>query len=56
MDEDLDINSQLIYLLDKGDGGLFSISPDGVFQILHSLDREKQSLYIVTITAFDSGN
>uniref|UniRef100_A0A3P9I6A7 Si:dkey-1m11.5 n=1 Tax=Oryzias latipes TaxID=8090 RepID=A0A3P9I6A7_ORYLA len=54
VDEDLDINSQLIYLLDKGDRGLFSISPDGVFEILHSLDREKQSLYIVTITAFDS--
>lgn len=56
VDEDLGMNSQLAYFLEKGDRGLFSISSDGVFHILHSLDREKQSLYIVTITAVDSGN
>ncbi|RVE65013.1 hypothetical protein OJAV_G00132020 [Oryzias javanicus] len=55
LDEDLGMNSQLTYFLEKGDRGLFSVSPDGVFHILHSLDREKQSLYMVTITAVDSG-
>ncbi|XP_034723569.1 protocadherin Fat 4 [Etheostoma cragini] len=35
--------------------GLFSITPNGMFQILHSLDRERKSLYLVTIIAVDSG-
>ena len=57
LDEDLGMNSHLTYFLESGSSdGLFSITPDGMFQILHSLDKEKQSLYIVTITAVDSGN
>uniref|UniRef100_A0A8C5ER87 Cadherin domain-containing protein n=1 Tax=Gouania willdenowi TaxID=441366 RepID=A0A8C5ER87_GOUWI len=35
---------------------LFSISPNGSFEVSHSLDREKNSLYIITVTAVDSGN
>ncbi|KAM6933328.1 protocadherin Fat 4-like [Xenentodon cancila] len=54
-DEDLGINSQLTYFLERGNSdGLFSISPDGTFQILQSLDREEESLYNITITAVDS--
>lgn len=57
LDEDLGINSQLSYFIQSGNhDDLFSITPDGTFQILHSLDKEKESLYIVTITAVDSGN
>lgn len=57
MDEDLGINSQLTYFIQSGNhDDLFSITPDGTFQILHSLDKERESLYIVTITAVDSGN
>ncbi|XP_072248265.1 protocadherin Fat 4 isoform X2 [Leuresthes tenuis] len=56
LDEDLGINSQLTYFIEKGQhDGLFSITPDGLFQILHSLDKEKESMYAVTITAVDSG-
>lgn len=57
LDEDLEANSQLTYFIQKGNiNGLFSITPSGTFQILHSLDREKESLYIITIIAVDSGN
>lgn len=57
MDEDLGVNSQLTYFIQKGNGdGLFHITPSGTFQILHSLDRERESLYIVTVIAVDSGN
>lgn len=57
LDEDLGNNSQLTYFIEKGNGyNLFSITPSGTFHILHTLDREKESLYIVTITAVDSGN
>lgn len=56
LDEDLGINSDLTYFLETwSNDGLFSITPDGTFQILHSLDKETQSLYTVTITAVDSG-
>ncbi|KAK2912890.1 hypothetical protein Q8A73_007003 [Channa argus] len=56
LDEDLGANSQLTYSIKKGNGdGLFSITPNGTFKILHSLDREKESLFIITITAVDSG-
>ncbi|KAK2846751.1 hypothetical protein Q5P01_009750 [Channa striata] len=56
LDEDLGTNSQLTYFIQKGNNdGLFSITPNGTFQILHSLDREKASLFNVTITAVDSG-
>ncbi|XP_024861742.1 protocadherin Fat 4 isoform X2 [Kryptolebias marmoratus] len=56
LDEDLGLNSQLTYFIQTGNhDSLFSITPDGTFQILHSLDKEKESLYIVTITAVDSG-
>ncbi|XP_069017360.1 protocadherin Fat 4 isoform X2 [Embiotoca jacksoni] len=56
LDEDLGINSQLTYFIQKGNSdGLFSITPSGTLQILHSLDKEKESLYMVTITAVDSG-
>uniref|UniRef100_A0A3B5AK95 Si:dkey-1m11.5 n=1 Tax=Stegastes partitus TaxID=144197 RepID=A0A3B5AK95_9TELE len=55
LDEDLGVNSQLTYFIQRGNSdGLFSITPNGTFQILHSLDKEKESLYIVTITAVDS--
>ncbi|XP_044210475.1 protocadherin Fat 4 [Thunnus albacares] len=56
-DEDLGVNSQLTYFIQKGDGdGLFYISPNGTFQISHSLDRERESLYIITVIAVDSGS
>uniref|UniRef100_A0A3B4WQ85 Si:dkey-1m11.5 n=1 Tax=Seriola lalandi dorsalis TaxID=1841481 RepID=A0A3B4WQ85_SERLL len=55
LDKDLGVNSQLTYFIQNGNSdGLFSITPNGTFQILHSLDREKESLYIVTIIAVDS--
>ncbi|XP_074496939.1 protocadherin Fat 4-like [Sebastes fasciatus] len=56
LDKDLGVNSQLTYFIQKGNrDGLFSITPSGTFQILHSLDRETGSLYFVTIIAVDSG-
>ncbi|KAK5929600.1 hypothetical protein CgunFtcFv8_010821 [Champsocephalus gunnari] len=56
LDEDLGINSLLTYFIHTGNSdGLFSIIPNGTFQIVHSLDREKESLYSVTIIAVDSG-
>ncbi|XP_049927551.1 protocadherin Fat 4-like [Epinephelus moara] len=56
LDEDLGVNSQLTYFIQKGNSdGLFSITPSGTFQILHSLDRERESLYFVTIIAVDAG-
>ncbi|KAI4815010.1 hypothetical protein KUCAC02_005177 [Chaenocephalus aceratus] len=56
LDEDLGINSLLTYFIHTGNSdGLFSVIPNGTFQILHSLDREKESLYSVTIIAVDSG-
>ncbi|KAG7478673.1 protocadherin Fat 4-like [Solea senegalensis] len=56
LDEDLGVNGQLSYSIQNGNrDGSFSITPNGTFQILHSLDREKESLYIITITAVDSG-
>ncbi|KAK5868871.1 hypothetical protein PBY51_009848 [Eleginops maclovinus] len=55
-DEDVGINSQLTYFIHTGNrDGLFSITPNGTFHILHSLDRERESLYFVTIIAVDSG-
>lgn len=57
LDEDLGINSQLKYFIQKGNSdGLFSITPSGTFQILHSLDREVESLYFLTIIVVDSGD
>lgn len=57
LDQDLGINAQLEYYIQKGNSeGLFFISPSGTFQILHHLDREVQSLYFVTIIAVDSGD
>ncbi|XP_071353107.1 protocadherin Fat 4 [Trachinotus anak] len=56
LDEDLGVNSQLTYFIQNGNSDeLFSITPNGTFQILHSLDREKESLYTVTIIAVDLG-
>ncbi|TKS80775.1 Protocadherin Fat 4 [Collichthys lucidus] len=56
LDEDLGVNSQLTYFIQKGNSdGLFSITHNGTFQILHSLDRERESFYSVTIIAVDSG-
>ncbi|XP_029302380.1 protocadherin Fat 4-like [Cottoperca gobio] len=56
LDEDLGVNSQLTYFIHKGNSdGLFSITPNGTFQILNSLDRERESMYFVTIIAVDSG-
>nr|XP_046245043.1 protocadherin Fat 4 [Scatophagus argus] len=56
LDEDLGINSQLTYYIQKGNSdGLFSITPSGMLQILQSLDRERESLYFFTIVAVDSG-
>uniref|UniRef100_A0A3P8SM55 Cadherin domain-containing protein n=1 Tax=Amphiprion percula TaxID=161767 RepID=A0A3P8SM55_AMPPE len=55
LDEDLEMNSQLTYFIQSGNSdGLFSITPSGTFEILHTLDKEKESLYIITITAVDS--
>lgn len=57
MDEDSGINSQLQYFIQKGNSdGLFSITPSGTFQILHSLDREVESVYFLTIIVVDSGD
>lgn len=57
LDEDSDVNSQLTYSIQTGHrDGLFSITPNGTLQILNSLDREKESLYVITIAAVDSGN
>lgn len=57
LDEDLGVNSHLTYFIQKGNSdGLFSITPSGTFQILHSLDRERESVYFVTIIAVDSGD
>lgn len=57
LDEDLGINSQLTYFIQKGNSdGLFSITPSGTFQILNRLDREVQSLYFLNIIAVDSGD
>lgn len=57
LDEDLGINSQLTYFIQKRNSdGLFSITPSGTFQILNRLDREVQSLYFLTIIAVDSGD
>lgn len=56
LDEDLGINSQLTYFIQTGNSdGLFSITPSGMFQILQSLDRERESSYFLTIVAVDSG-
>ncbi|XP_051253136.1 protocadherin Fat 4 isoform X2 [Dicentrarchus labrax] len=56
LDEDLGVNSQLTYFIQEGNSdGLFFMTSNGTFQIVHSLDREKESLYIVTIIAVDSG-
>lgn len=57
LDEDLGVNSQLTYNIQKGNiDGLLSITPGGMFQILRSLDREKESSYLVNIVAVDSGD
>ncbi|KAF7643291.1 hypothetical protein LDENG_00242250, partial [Lucifuga dentata] len=56
LDEDLGVNSQLTYFIQNGNGdGLFSLTPNGTFHILQSLDRERESFYIITIIAADSG-
>ncbi|XP_034404903.1 protocadherin Fat 4-like [Cyclopterus lumpus] len=56
LDEDVGVNSQLTYFIQKGNGdGLFSITPSGTLHILHSLDRERESSYFVNIVAVDSG-
>lgn len=56
MDEDLGVNSQLTYFIQTGHSdGLFTITPSGTFHISHSLDRERQSVYSLTIIAVDSG-
>ncbi|XP_069390596.1 protocadherin Fat 4 isoform X2 [Paralichthys olivaceus] len=56
LDEDLGVNSQLTYFLQSGNSdGLFSLTLNGTFQILHSLDRERESMYIITTVAVDSG-
>uniref|UniRef100_A0A3B5L420 Cadherin domain-containing protein n=1 Tax=Xiphophorus couchianus TaxID=32473 RepID=A0A3B5L420_9TELE len=55
LDEDLGINSQLIYFMQKENSDdLFSVTPNGVFKILHSLDKEREPFYTVIITAVDS--
>lgn len=57
LDEDLGINSQLRYFIERGNShGLFSITPSGTFQITHSLDREVLSSYFLTVIAVDSGD
>ncbi|XP_059188070.1 protocadherin Fat 4-like [Centropristis striata] len=55
LDEDVGVNSQLTYFIQANSDGLFSITPSGTFQILHILDRERESFYYVTIIAVDSG-
>lgn len=55
MDEDFGANSQLQYFILSGNNGHFSITLNGTFQILHSLDREVQAVHFVTIIAIDSG-
>eukprot|EP00066_Takifugu_rubripes_P017726 XP_011606992.1 PREDICTED: protocadherin Fat 4-like [Takifugu rubripes] len=55
LDEDFGANSQLQYFILSGNNGHFSITLNGTFQILHSLDREVQAVHVVTIIAIDSG-
>ncbi|XP_034024273.1 protocadherin Fat 4 [Thalassophryne amazonica] len=56
LDDDTGVNSQLTYVIQAEDGdGLFTLTPTGIFQILNHLDREKESLYIISIIAVDSG-
>ncbi|XP_029485746.2 protocadherin Fat 4 [Oncorhynchus nerka] len=54
-DDDLGVNSQMRYFIDRDWEGLFSLSPNGTFHILQSLDREVTSLYKLDIMAVDSG-
>ncbi|CAL8352694.1 unnamed protein product [Lota lota] len=55
-DEDVGINSQLTYLTQSGnEDSLFSLSPNGTFHVLTTLDREKQPRYILSIIAVDAG-
>lgn len=56
LDKDFGINSQLQYFILSGNNGPFSITLNGTFQILHSLDREAQPKYFVTIVAIDLGD
>lgn len=55
-DDDLGVNSQLRYFIDRDWEGLFSLSPNGTFHMLQSLDREVTSLYKLDIMAVDSGD
>lgn len=55
MDEDFGANSQLQYFILSENNGHFSITLNGTFEILHSLDREVQAVHFVTIIAIDSG-
>ncbi|KAK0143246.1 Protocadherin Fat 4 [Merluccius polli] len=55
-DDDVGINSQLKYLIQSGnEDSCFSLSPNGTFHVLNSLDREKEPLYILSIIAVDAG-
>ncbi|XP_050984738.1 protocadherin Fat 4 [Labeo rohita] len=56
-DEDSDeVNGQLTYFIQSGnDESLFSLHPNGTFQILKDLDRELKSQYMLKVIAVDSG-
>ncbi|XP_015194716.2 protocadherin Fat 4 [Lepisosteus oculatus] len=55
-DEDLGVNSQLTYSIDRGnEDGHFSLSPNGTLGVLHSLDRELRANYKLDVIAVDSG-
>ncbi|XP_016430333.1 protocadherin Fat 4-like [Sinocyclocheilus rhinocerous] len=56
-DEDSnEVNGQLTYFIESGnDESLFSLHPNGTFQILEDLDRELKSQYMLKVIAVDSG-
>ncbi|KAA0702143.1 Protocadherin Fat 4 FAT tumor suppressor -like protein 4 [Triplophysa tibetana] len=56
VDDDLEANGLLTYSVESGnEEGLFSLSPNGTFQIVENLDRELKSQYMLKVMAVDSG-
>ncbi|XP_057207887.1 protocadherin Fat 4 isoform X2 [Triplophysa rosa] len=56
VDDDLEANGLLTYSVESGnEEGLFSLSPNGTFQIVENLDRELKSQYMIKVIAVDSG-
>lgn len=57
VDDDINKNAEIEYLLEDSLGGKFSIGRiDGVLRSVKSLDREEQDVYSLSITAIDNGS